>query len=144
MSTKRSAANILHDMANGSIEPETDMFPPDAGYLYALVNPVWPGVVKIGFAGSVKRRFFSYLTGDPYRAYRLLGWSDAMLDARRAEKQAHDALAASRMDGSREWFRVSESAALAQINRFRAKPLSAPVGVCPTDGYTVSDEDWDD
>lgn len=103
------------------------LFPPDVGYVYALTNPVWPNAVKLGLAGSVKRRWFSYQTGDPYRAYRMLGWSDAILNPRDAEKLLHERFAAQRIDDSREWFRISEADALAALNLFRKQPLGAPM-----------------
>lgn len=107
-------------------------FPPDAGYIYALVNPVWPGVVKIGMAGSVKRRFFSYQTGDPYRAYRVVGWSDVMLNVRTAEIAAHKYFAAHLVPGSREWFQITEAQAVTLLNKMRAAPMVTGT-VMPTD-----------
>ncbi len=109
---------------SGSVEPSA-VFPPDAGYVYALVNPVWPGMVKLGLAGSVKRRFFSYLTGDPFRAYRMLAWSDVLVDTREAERAIHARFEERRVPGSKEWFRITESQAIAALNALRKQPMAS-------------------
>lgn len=118
-----------------------DLFPPDAGYIYAMINPAWPGLVKLGLAGSVKRRFFSYQTGDPHRAYRMIGWSDVLTDIRDVERAVHESFKGQRI-GDGEWFRITDSQALTAINRLRRAPMSlvcqmpadAPFGWYEDDG----------
>lgn len=131
-----------------SSKPE-NVFPPEVGYVYALVNPAWPDVVKIGYAGSPKRRFFSYQTGDPYRAYRMIGWSDVVLDSRAAETAVHARFADRRVEGSREWFRITPEQAIAALNTLRREPMDVATddvfaNCAALDPLDDSDSDSDD
>ena len=102
-------------------------FPPVVGYVYAVVNPAWSGIVKIGSTNSVKSRLNGYQTYDPYRAYRMIGWSDVVLDSFKAERALHAQFRGQLIAGSREWFRITEAQALVALNRLRRVPMASAV-----------------
>ena len=41
------------------------------GYIYVIVNPAWPGHVKIGRSTNVTSRHRTYQTASPFRDYQL-------------------------------------------------------------------------
>lgn len=102
-----------------------DVFPPAYGYLYAVVNSAWPNMVKLGHAGSVRKRLQGYQTGDPHRAYRMLAWSDVLPESGKAETEMLEHFAAARVapNPKCEWFRITEAHAVAYMNTRRAQPM---------------------
>lgn len=87
--------------------------PVAVGRLYAAVNPAWPGIVKIGSSGDLSKRLSDYQTASPYRDYRMVAFSQVFQDVKRAEFQLHADLIECKVDGSREWFKLSEMAIVA-------------------------------
>lgn len=81
-------------------------FPPPVGYVYALINAAWPGLVKIGQSGDLRARFNNYQTGDPHRAYMLVGYSKAFVDVKKLETAVHQHFGDFRVMARSEWFRV--------------------------------------
>ena len=88
-----------------------------AGRLYAMVNPAWPGIVKVGLSANLPGRLTNYQTGSPYRDYEMIAFSGLYLDARQAERDVHTAFDACRVEGSREWFKVTREQAIAAIGK---------------------------
>ena len=82
---------------------------PAAGYVYLITNPAWPGMVKVGSALDYERRCRSYQTGDPHRAYEVIG-AVHCTDRLASESLVLHALRDHRVSG--EWFSVPEKVAL--------------------------------
>ncbi len=83
-----------------------------SGFVYAIVNPIWPNWVKIGMSVDWKARLKSYQTGDPHRSYQLLGVSCRVEDRENAEAFMHaitqtDPLCEKQEN---EWFMIPEEA----------------------------------
>jgi len=79
------------------------------GFVYVIMNPAWPGMVKIGSALDPESRLRNYQTGDPHRAYELRGYAyypDRLL----AESRVLEALKDRNVSG--EWFRIGVAEAL--------------------------------
>ncbi|QJD74009.1 GIY-YIG nuclease family protein [Pyruvatibacter mobilis] len=77
--------------------------------MYLVKNPAWPGMVKVGSAADYEQRCRKYQTGDPYRAYEVIGalpFSDRLA----AESAVLHELRDHHVSG--EWFQVSEGRAL--------------------------------
>jgi hypothetical protein len=101
-------------------------FPPVVGYVYAVVNRrAWPGLVKLGYTGSVRQRMATYQTGDPYKEYRLIAHSDPHADVKRLEALTHERFKHARVGTHPkcEWFRITEAEAIAFLNTLRKQPL---------------------
>ena len=93
--------------------PDAVPFPPAVGYVYALINPAWPGLVKIGQSGDIRARFNNYQTGDPFRGYVLVGYSKPFVNVKTGETSAHKHFEAFRAMPRSEWFRIPVADALA-------------------------------
>jgi hypothetical protein len=76
----------------------------DAGFVYVLTNPAWPGLVKIGSAVSLRPRLTAYQTSSPHRDY-VIEHSAAFNDRLLAERILHRRLRAHRKAGT-EWFQI--------------------------------------
>lgn len=136
---QRSVDDFLAELDGSATRGE--VFPPVFGYVYAVTNPIWPGLVKIGQTFSLKRRWGAYQTSDPYRAYRMLGWSDLLADPWKHEKALHERLESVRVPTSREWFRITDATALALINGLRKQPMAvAPAMPAEDSGTEWSEE----
>jgi hypothetical protein len=72
------------------------------GWVYGIVNPAWPGRLKVGRAVNLSRRLHSYNTGAPDRDYSI-GASLRFRDAHLAEAAIHERLAGLRIKNT-EWF----------------------------------------
>ena len=85
------------------------------GIVYAVTNKAYPTWVKVGRAEGeqsdaenvMKRRLYSYNTGDPERGYEVLVSSYAACCVT-AERYAHDFLDAFSFRGNGEWFQQRE------------------------------------
>lgn len=94
---------------------EDSGLPEAAGRVYALVNPAWPGLIKIGSSTDIGLRLRTYQTGSPYRDYKIIAWSSVFAAVKRVESAVHRSLALYKVDGSREWFRISPVQAIAAL-----------------------------
>tara|TARA_B100000459_G_scaffold49453_1_gene26195 strand:+ start:16429 stop:17625 length:1197 start_codon:yes stop_codon:yes gene_type:complete len=90
-----------------------------SGFVYAIVNPVWPNWVKIGMSVDWVARLKSYQTGDPYRSYRLLGVSRRVEGREDAEAFMHKITQAHHLCEKREneWFMVPEEVIHETLNQ---------------------------
>lgn len=85
------------------------------GVIYAVTNPAWPTWYKVGRAEGpendlrnvLKRRIYSYNTGDPNCAYKAVVSAYAAC-CRTAERYAHDFLEACSLRRNGEWFQQRE------------------------------------
>jgi hypothetical protein len=91
------------------------------GYVYAMINPAFPGWVKVGKAVSMSDRENSYQTGDPHRGYKMIGgvYSEDNTDL---ERRAHIHLEHSSEERKGEWFKINEVHAL-NIIRLEARHM---------------------
>ena len=75
------------------------------GFVYCLSNPSMPNIFKVGFTCNLKKRLYdlnSYSsTPTPFK----LVYAAKVADAEGEEKRAHSALAESRINKKREFFR---------------------------------------
>lgn len=81
-----------------------------SGFVYAIVNPIWPNWVKIGMSVDWEARLKSYQTGDPHRSYRLLEVSCRVEDRENAESFMHEITQTHPLceKQENEWFMVPE------------------------------------
>lgn len=86
------------------------------GFVYVLVNPAWPEMVKIGSAVDVASRLDQFQTGSPFRDYEMV-YSVYTHDRLKAERTCHARIATSRLQG--EWFSCSVEFAKAILNTVR-------------------------
>ncbi len=87
-----------------------------SGWVYAIVNPAWPGCFKIGKAARLRRRLGTYQTGSPNQDYRI--WDAIQVPDRHvAERIAHEYLLEHRI--SNEWFRCPDAAVAAALDHTR-------------------------
>lgn len=96
------------------------------GYVYILVNPAMPGLVKIGMtrrSPAVRARELSG-TAVP-RPFRV-AYSLQVEDCDAVEGRVHAALARHRENGKREFFRIDVSTARRVIEREARRFRSAP------------------
>ncbi len=98
--------------------------PDAAGRVYAMINPAWPGLVKIGCATDLASRLKTYQTGTPYRDYKIIAWSHIFETVRRVEYAIHLSLAAYKIEQSREWFRITPAQAKTAL---RAAQTLSPI-----------------
>lgn len=81
------------------------------GYVYVMINPAFPGWVKVGSAVSMSDRENSYQTGDPHRQYTMVGgvYTEDRLTLERA---CHKHCSSSATATKGEWFKLNEVHAL--------------------------------
>lgn len=87
-----------------------------AGFVYLIVNPRFPGWVKVGQTKNVEARLRQYNTGDPWRAYRVLV-AVPTVNRRHAEWLAHTRLKRLGYDRRSEWFDCAPAVAERVINK---------------------------
>lgn len=58
------------------------------GFVYVVSNPTWPGWFKVGSARNYAKRFNSFQTSDPFRAY-VREHTQYFTDRRKAERMVH-------------------------------------------------------
>lgn len=75
------------------------------GFVYLVVNPGFPGWVKVGKTADPVRRLSRYQTGDPKRAFEFARLQHSE-DISKAEWLAHQRLKALGYLKSGEWFEV--------------------------------------
>jgi len=74
------------------------------GWVYIIINPAWPGFIKLGSALGLRQRLNTYQTGSPYRDYTVAA-AARFADCRTAEMILKDQLRGHRV-GNTEWFRL--------------------------------------
>jgi hypothetical protein len=133
-------AKPIYSAATAVISDDTGL-PAAVGRLYAMVNPAWPALVKIGSSGDLVKRLGWYQTGAPYRDYEMIAFSGVFQDVKQAERELHETFAAYRVDPSREWFRITRQQAIAAVGA-----AVAPKYDDPFEGMALgtNPEDWDD
>jgi hypothetical protein len=124
----------------GAVIDERSGLPAGVGRLYAMINPAWPGMVKIGSAGNLIKRLATYQTGTPYRDYEMIAFSVVFQDVLQAERDLHSTLAEHRVEYT-EWFRISRAVAVAAVGT----ALNA-ADADPFVGMTLGGDpgDWED
>lgn len=101
---------------NAQVHPITQ-----GGWLYLLTNPAMPGLVKVGMTTRSPEERAQELasTGVPMPFEVEAAWP--VDDVRAAERIAHAALSGHRVDGAREWFRLSVPQAIEALGRSRQR-----------------------
>jgi hypothetical protein len=101
---------------NAQVHPITQ-----SGWLYLLTNPAMPGLVKVGMTtrSPEERAHELASTGVPMAFDVEAAWP--VDDVRSAEREAHAALSGHRVDGAREWFRLSVPQAIDALGRSRKR-----------------------
>lgn len=97
------------------------------GHVYAIVNPAWPGWIKVGKAVDAQDRTNSYQTGSPLRDYELLAYSESE-DKNEDEKKAHRLFEKEASERKGEWFKLSNERAYTIIQDLAdlQDPLPSP------------------
>jgi hypothetical protein len=85
------------------------------GYVYAMINPSFPGWVKVGCAFNCEDRLKSYQTGDPHREYKMCT-KRQFSDRQIAEKIVHSKLTPLSENRKGEWFEIDLSIVKSIIN----------------------------
>ena len=100
---------IRHGFRNIS---EDDLDDDPWGFVYLMVNPKFPGWVKIGKTQDYNSRLSTYQTGDPYRAYDMKQRIEVE-NRHTAELEYHSHFESISEERSYEWFKIGwESAGL--------------------------------
>ena len=86
------------------------------GYVYVMINPAFPGWVKVGSAVSMSDRENSYQTGDPFRQYKMYGGVFTE-DRVQLERKCHEHCERSAQERRGEWFKINEVHALNIIRK---------------------------
>lgn len=87
----------------------------EAGYIYIIENPAWPGYCKVGRTNNPERRLLAYQTGSPRRDYVLVHHR-FFTNADKAEDELHAALWGHRAKWHGEWFHIHAADAVAKLN----------------------------
>ncbi len=116
----RETAKELYDLGADFATAERAERTDKRGFVYAITNPAWPGLVKIGRAFNPESRLNGYQTGSPYRDYRL-DYAVYFEDSHATERDIHIWLDAFRVTG--EWFRVSINRAVYAIDVMREEAM---------------------
>ena len=100
---------IRHGFRNIS---EDDLDDDPWGFVYLMINPKFPGWVKIGKTQDYNSRLSTYQTGDPYRAYDMKQRTEVE-NRQTAELEYHSHFESISEERSYEWFKIGwESAGL--------------------------------
>jgi hypothetical protein len=83
--------------------------------VYVILNPAWPGYVKLGCAADLKARLNVYQTGSPHRDY-VIHCAAPFMDYRAAELVMKDQLRGHRQ-GNTEWYRLHPQDARNHLHR---------------------------
>lgn len=116
--TSEEGANKYHDAFIPSVSPSVEILrskliaitaqPENHGNVYAITNPVLPGIFKIGMtAGFVNERLKAFNTAHPFdwvvfRSVRVTHMAQF-------EKIVHEHFSAERINRNREFFEISEN-----------------------------------
>jgi len=88
------------------------------GYVYAIINPAWPGWIKVGMAVDANDRLRAYQTSSPLRDYALLT-SVYVTDKRKAEALAHRLCHRICEGANGEWFKLPHEEVMVVIEGLR-------------------------
>lgn len=100
------------------------------------------GVLKVGMSRAPLVRMGELQGGMPHKLTLLRTWDRPHGDARRVERTSHRLLAAYRQ-GNTEWFRVSQSEAVAAIEKACAAADARALKVLPREAIYVEDAEAD-
>lgn len=74
-------------------------------YVYLISNKAFPGWVKVGITGNLKKRISSYQTSSPHRDYKI-EYSYASDDARGVETKLKETLKPFASSIRNEWYQI--------------------------------------
>lgn len=86
------------------------------GSIYIMLNPSFPGWVKVGMAVDAEDRIKHFQTSSPYRDYKLVK-SYKVTDRRAAETEAHKALTVEGRGRRGEWFYMGAVVAVEELDK---------------------------
>ncbi len=79
-------------------------YAPKFGFVYIIINPAYPGWLKVGSALDVYNRLRSFQTASPHRDYKLI-WYRYSDNKLKDERRAHRILG-KKAYRKNEWFRL--------------------------------------
>lgn len=107
--TSRPKRNFQYSIApKDPVEEElirTTRFDDGSGHVYAIINPAWPGWIKIGMTIDLDRRLDAYQTYSPKKDYSV-AYSIEVRDRRLFENLAHRMASDASTSSSGEWFEL--------------------------------------
>ena len=88
------------------------------GYLYIIVNESFPGWVKVGTTGNLKKRLQTYQTASPFRNYRLV-YSIEHPEYRVAERRILETIEPFAKDIKGEWYKIDLEMCKSRLDEVR-------------------------
>ena len=85
------------------------------GYLYIIENDAFPGWVKIGTTGNLKKRLQTYQTGTPFRNYRIV-YSLERPEYKLAERRLRETMEPFSLDRKNEWYKIDLQMAKSRLD----------------------------
>jgi len=85
------------------------------GYLYIIENDAFPGWVKIGTTGNLKKRLQTYQTGTPFRNYRIV-YSLEHPEYKLAERRLRETMEPFSLDRKNEWYKIDLQMAKSRLD----------------------------
>ncbi len=85
------------------------------GYLYIIESPQYPGWVKIGITGNLKKRLQTYQTSSPFRDYRIV-YSIEHPEYKDAERSLKETMVPFSKDIKGEWYKVDMEMAKSRLD----------------------------
>lgn len=85
------------------------------GYLYIIENDAFPGWVKIGTTGNLKKRLQTYQTGTPFRNYRIV-YSLEHPEYKLAERRLRETMKPFCTDRKNEWYKINMEMAKSRLD----------------------------
>jgi len=86
------------------------------GYLYIIENDAFPGWVKIGTTGNLKKRLQTYQTGTPFRNYRIV-YSLEHPEYKLAERRLRETMEPFSLDRKNEWYKIDLQMAKSRLDK---------------------------
>jgi hypothetical protein len=116
------SATATRRLDEKSLTPDLDLQNASSGFLYLLMNPSMPGLVKIGKttrSTDERARELGGVSGVP-TAFTVV-FEVLVRDCHRAEKFVHERLGSYRVSGNREFFQIAPSRAIEMMLDAKAK-----------------------
>ena len=88
------------------------------GYLYIIENDAFPGWVKIGTTGNLKKRLQTYQTGTPFRNYRIV-YSLEHPEYKLAERRLRETMEPFAKSIKNEWYEINEEMAKSRLDEVK-------------------------
>ena len=85
------------------------------GYLYIIENAAYPGWVKIGTTGNLKKRLQTYQTSTPYRDYRIV-YSIEHPEYKLAERRLRETMGPFAKQIKHEWYEIDLEMAKSRLD----------------------------